>query len=177
MAGLGAIGTASLAGCSGGSSDGDDTAGDGDSGPNSGEADGDANNGSTSSADVDGDDSGTGESTTSVTPARVVRRFWEAIIRADYETANGVLHPGSLNYPLDETDVAVSDQALESVEAVSYDEASDIIALAPEEEFDEAIREATGVSEYTLVHVSLTNADGITPVVEQAGELLAVWLR
>jgi len=73
--------------------------------------------------------------------------------------------------------VAISGQEVESVEEVTYEEASEIVALAPEEEFDQAIQDATGISEYTFVHISLTEADGVTPVVEQDGELLAVWLR
>ncbi|TKX52385.1 hypothetical protein EXE43_21920 [Halorubrum sp. SS5] len=178
LASVGAISTVAIAGCSGGGADDTGSEGDGQDGEGGTATSNDESGGNTSS---DGDDedseSGTAENTTSQTPTSVVRQFWEAIIAGEYERANELLHPGSLNYPLDESNVAISGQAVESVEVVTYEEASEIIALASEDDLDQAVQDATGVAEYTLVHVSLTESDGITPVVEQDGELLAVWLR
>ena len=178
LASVGAVSTVTIAGCSGGGTDDVGSEGDGQDVGGGTATSNDESGGNTSSDGDDEDsDSGTAENTTSQTPTSVVRQFWEAIIADEYERANELLHPESLNYPLDESNVAVPGQSVESVEAVTYNEASEIIALAPEEEFDQAIQDVTGATEYTLVHVSLTESDGITPVVEQNGELLAVWLR
>lgn len=174
LATLSAIGAAAIAGCSSGGGSNDDNA-EGDS-QNSG-SEGGGGNTSSDGSDEDGTSGETDGSTTSLTPTSVVRQFWEAIIADNYENANELLHPGSLNYPLNESNVSISGQEVETVEKVTYEEASDIIAIAAEEDFDTAIQDATGSTEYTLVHISLTDTDGITPVVEEDGEVLVVWLR
>ncbi len=182
LASLGTVGVVAIAGCSGGGSNNGSTEADSQnsgSEDSDGETDSNKSSGNTSSdgSNTDNNSSETEESITSHTSTSVVRQFWEAIIEGNYENANELLHPGSLNYPLDESTVSISGQAVEIVEEVTYDEASDIIALAPKEDLSEAIEDATGATEYTLVHISLTDDDGITPVVKQDDEFLVVWLR
>jgi len=181
LTGVSAVGTVTIAGCSSGNESGSNTtSGDSESstsGDNSGGSDGSSGDDSSTGDGEGGSSDGEEDSTTSLTPEGVVRQFWEAIIEGNYEIANELLHPGSLNYPLDESDVSLSDGEIETVEEVTYDEASDRVAIASKEDFDDAIEEATGATDYMLVYITIADSDGITPVVEDDGELLTVYLR
>jgi hypothetical protein len=180
LTGIVTTGVVGIAGCSGNNVD-DDGSTDGGSGESSSVDDDsstDGGSGERSSADDGGStDGGSSESSNSSTPETVTRRFWEALINEDYETANELLHSGSLNYPLDESDISIPNMELDRVGEVTYEEASDRIALASKEEFDEAIQDRTGATDYTLVYVEFSDNETVTPVVEDDGELQTVYLR
>lgn len=147
LTGIGAAGVVTIAGCS--------SSGDGEN----------------------GDNRSSNQSNSSVTPETVTKRFWEALINEEYETANEILHSGSLNYPLDESDISIANMEVVTVEEVTYSEASERIALSSEEELDEAIEDRTNTNDYTIVYVELSDGETITPVVEDNGKLQTVYLR
>lgn len=160
LTGIGAAGAVGIAGCS------DNGADDGVSTDRSSNE-----TGNDPTAETSDGDSG------SPTPVAVTRRFWEALTNEEYDAANELLHPGSLNYPLDESDISIPDTEVRSVEEVTYDEASERFALASEGDLTEAIQERTGVSEYALVYVEFSDGETVTPVVEDDAELRTVYLR
>ena len=152
---IGAVGTIATAGCSGGSSE--EAAG----------QDDDTATGEATSQDDEterSDDSSRNDRSSS--PEAAVRQFMNALVGGDYEAANEVLHPASEGYPIDETDISVAQMTLDSVEEVTYDEASERVSLAPEEEFNQAVRDKIGTSNWTLVYAALSEADTVLPVVE-----------
>lgn len=157
---LGSVGVAAIAGCSN-------------------NREGDLNGNKSSSNEINSSSPSITDSqnVTSSTPESVTRQFWEALANGNYEVANELLHPGSLNYPLDESEITISDDEVRTVEEVSYNEASERIPLASEEELDEAIQDRTGLTDYTLVYVELSDGETVTPVVEADGELKTVYLR
>ena len=163
MTAIGTVGTVAIAGCTGSSEGG-----------GSGDDSTDQNSNSTT---PEVDNASTSEASDTSTPETVTRQFWEALVAEDYSTANELLHPGSLNYPLDESDVSIPDKEVSSVETVTYDEANERMALGSEDEFDKIIEERTGAPDYTIVYVNFSDVGTITPVVEDDGELRTVYLR
>jgi hypothetical protein len=179
LASVGTVGTIAIAGCSGGGSERstgehDDTTRSED--PATGNATGQGDDGEEPTtrgedtehgADQPGKDGASG-------PEAAARQFANALVDGDYDAANAVLHPESLGYPIDETDISVTRMELEGVEAVTYDEASERVALAPEAELRETMRERVESNNWTLVHFSFSEADTVLPVVETDGGWLVL---
>jgi len=179
LASIGAAGTIATAGCSGGSREEavgqDDGTATGDP-PNQddGTATGDPPNqdDGTATGDPTSQDDESERSDDSFrtngppSPEAAVRQFMNALVGGDYEAANEVLHPASVGYPIDETDISVTHMTLDSVDEVTYDEASERVPLAPEEEFEQAVRDKVGTNNWTLVYAALSEADTVFPAVE-----------
>lgn len=145
LASIGTIGAVAIAGC------GDGTGGEQ---PSQTEGDGGAT------------DPATTQDANRSDPETVARRYFERLAAGEYEAANELLRPESLAYPLEESDVSIADTEVTDVEEVTYGEASERIALAPEAELEAAVRDRVGAANWTLVYVSFPDGDTVTPVVE-----------
>lgn len=164
IASIGAVGTVAIAGCSSGNSDNESTSGD------------EANQTGSSDGGSSSDDR-TDQNSARSDPETVVRQHIEHLISGEYDAANELLHPESLGYPLDESDISITDLELSSVEDVTFDQANERVAIASEEKFDEAVQDRVGNLNWTLVLISFTDTEAVTPAVEADGGWLVLRLR